>query len=119
MSLINIFTKKDKERDIWYFIAVHRPLYNLIVAVSAMKNFPEFLGYKAVSYPGQLPPRPIDYKPRRMDLPPGFENDWQKIKTRRKTIIIVEEANVPVTLFQKLKWRRENCATNTVPNVEV
>ena len=72
-------------------ILVHRPLYNLIVVVSAIKHFPEFLGYKAASYPGQPPPRPVRYGPRRLDLPPGFEHDWKKIKTKRKIIIVVEE----------------------------
>ena len=55
-----------------------------------MRSYPEFLGFKAASYPGQPPPRPILYEPRRLDLPPGFENDWKKIKTKRKPIIVLE-----------------------------
>ena len=81
-----------------------------------MRNFPEFLGYKAASFPEQLPPRQIKYEPRRMDLPPGFEHDWKKIKTRRKTIIIVEEATEKGNKGYENHLER---VSNSLPNVEV
>ena len=65
-------------------LSVHRPLYNLIVFMSAYQNYPEFSGYRPRVFPGQPAAREVRYEARRMNLPPGAESDWRKIKTRRK-----------------------------------
>ena len=69
---------------------VHRPLYNLIVFMSAHQNYPEFSGYRPRVFPGQPAAREVRYEPRRMNLPPGAESDWKKIKTRRRIIPKIE-----------------------------
>ena len=67
---------------------VHRPLYNLIVFMSAHQNYPEFSGYRPRVFPGTPAAREVRYEPRRMNLPLGAESDWKKIKTRRRIPMI-------------------------------
>ena len=49
----------------------------------AMRNYPEFLGYKPRRFPHKPHPKPVEYSERRLDLPAGFQEDWRKIKTKQ------------------------------------
>lgn len=89
MGIIRYLNKKYLNS----IISVHRPLYNLIVFMSAVRNLPEFSGYKPRVFPGQPPPIDVRYEPRRMNLPAGAESDWRKIRTRKEPIKI--SINVP------------------------
>ena len=55
----------------------------MMVLISAWKRLPEFAGYKGKLYPGTLPPRQQTVEPRRMDLPPTFNTEWKRLKSRR------------------------------------
>ena len=55
----------------------------MIILYTAAKRNPEFLGYKGKPFPGQLPPRPHEIRPRRPKYPKDFQNDWKKIGSKR------------------------------------
>ena len=57
--------------------------FNVVFLYTAANNNPEFLGYKRVSFPGQLPPRPQEILPRRAKYPKDFKNDWKKIGSKK------------------------------------
>ena len=65
---------------------------------TAAKRNPEFLGYKGKPFPGQLPPRPHEIRPRRPKYPKDFQNDWKKIGSKRTKF---EDLSLPIPKNQK------------------
>ena len=57
--------------------------------MEAMRNWPEFAGYKPRIYPGQMAPRLPVISPRRMDLPPTPSVEWKSKRPARTIVITV------------------------------
>ena len=65
-----------------------------------MKRLPEFVGYRPVRFPGTQPPRKPIISPRRLNLPPSFASDWEKIKSKRTKLMTLD---MPLWEGQKRK----------------
>ena len=55
-----------------------RLLFNIYVYVNATRRIPEFAGYRAKYYPGQMAPRQQLIVPRRLELTPSNISEQQK-----------------------------------------
>ena len=71
--------------------------FNVVVLVTGLRRLPEFAGYTARPFPGQMPPRRQIVTPRRADLPQSFDTEWQRIKTIRS--MKREGGRVPRKIF--------------------
>ena len=62
-------------------------MFNLKLYHYAVKNFPEFSGYRSKVFPGQEPPRKLEIMPRRID----FENEWRHTGSKEGETIPIQD----------------------------
>ena len=87
------------------FISTHiitglRLLLNIFLLTQAQKRLPEFEGYLARGFPGQISLRPPDIQPRRYDFPVGFQHDWRKIGSKKKKFQMYESQESTITIVE-------------------